>query len=165
MREKGPSLLCILKQAIFNLQRRLPTLNIEQRKKYLHQETRFTLFEGGPAWTLGGSCAGTRLKALWYRRRNVCTAHFMGEVTSGGARVTPVATDDADFLARFLAARAPALRLLLRAFLTSPAGKTTSLLIITESVTRLNKMADSKNLIPIKLNVTYANDNKQDKIK
>lgn len=77
----------------------------------------------------------------------MCTAHLIGEVTSGGARVTPVATADADFLARFFAARAPALRLLLRAFLTSPAGSTTSLLIITENVTRHDKMADFRSLI------------------
>ena len=105
----------------------------------LRHDTLFTLLDGGPACTLGGSCVGTFLNALWYFSRKACTAHFTGEEIFSAGDTNPMA---ANFLARRLDARLPALRRLLRPFFVT--SLFTSLLTISKAMTRHNKMALTK---------------------
>lgn len=102
---------------------------------HLLHDTRLTRFVGGPAWTFGGRCVGTCLRALWYRSRNWWTAHCSDEaIDSTAALATPTTTAVVVvvdlFSFRFLDIRFPALRFLRRPFLSpSPDGGDRILLI------------------------------------
>lgn len=67
---------------------------------YLLQDTRLTLFEGGPARILGGSCDGTLRSELWYLNRNAWTAHFTGDVKMSDATVATDFVSRRDFAPR-----------------------------------------------------------------